>query len=146
MGKQPCTLPSERLSIAASRHQASREIRECATRAIVCHMLATTSSSLEPEGLWYMFTLEKQGAGGEREGTILGKGSKKSFLPARLPCSQLEGGCRAGRAADHSVTPSPAFPPPPWAHSRSLSAQHPFYFQAERPQLHPRYLPAKETE
>lgn len=123
-----------------------RKIHEHASRAIVCHVLATTSSSLVPEGPWYTVCIGETGGRGEREDTILGNGSKKGFLPARLPCSQLEGGCRAGQAAEYRVTPSPAFPPPPWAHSVSLSVQHPFYFQAERPQLHPRYLPAKETE
>lgn len=59
---------------------------------------------------------------------------------------ELEGGCWAGGAGEHRGKPSPAFPPPPWGHAGSLSVQHPFYFQAERPQLHPRYLPAKETE
>lgn len=83
-------LPSERLSITVRRHQASR--------AIVCHMLATTSPSVVPEGPQYMFALEKWGwSRGEREGTILGNGSKKGILPVRLPCSQLEGGCRAGQ-------------------------------------------------
>lgn len=95
MGKRPCMLPSERLSITVRRHQASKEIHERAPRAIVCHVLATTSSSLVPEGPRYMFTLDKHGAGGEKEGTILGNGSKQGFRPARLPCSQLEGDCRA---------------------------------------------------
>lgn len=72
-------------------------------------------------------------------GTALGNGS-------RLLCSQLQGGCRAGGAGEHRGTPSPAVPPPPWGRAGSPSARHPFYFRAERPQLRPRYLPAKETE
>lgn len=71
-------------------------------------------------------------------GTALGNGS-------RLLCSQLQGGCRAGGAGEHRGTPSPAVPPPPWGRAGSPSAWHPFYFRAERPQLRPRYLPAKET-
>lgn len=59
-------------------------------------LLSATSSSLVPEEPPYLVTLEKQREGGEREGTILGNDSKKGFLPARLPCLQLERGCRAG--------------------------------------------------
>lgn len=60
--------------------------------------------------------------------------------------SQLEGGCRASRAGEHRDSPSPAFLPPSWVHSESLSLRYPFYFQAEKPQLHPQCPPAKETE
>lgn len=79
-----------------------------------------------------------------REGTILGHGFKKSSPPVQLTAGGRS--CRANGAGEHSGTPSPAFLPPPWVHSESLSLWYPFYFQAEKPQLHPQCPPAKETE
>lgn len=52
-------------------------------------------------GTWVHVHIGETGSEREREGTILENGSKKGFLPARLSCSQLEGGCRAGQAAEH---------------------------------------------
>lgn len=52
-------------------------------------------------GTWVPVHIGETGGGREREGAILEKGSKKGFLPASLPCSQLEGGCRASQTAEH---------------------------------------------
>lgn len=74
-------LPSERLSITVRRRQASRDTWAC----LKGHVVSTTSSSLVPEELQYMFTLERWGGRGE------GRYHTGKWLQERFPASQAEG-------------------------------------------------------